>query len=217
MKYDLAIFDLDGTLLDTLEDLTRAANHALAGAGLPTRTAEQVRRAIGNGVARLIRQSLPEGTPDDTCAALLAEFRAYYAAHLNDRTLPYPGIPGLLGALRAAGTHVAVNSNKPDAATRLLCGSHFGGLVELALGERPDVAKKPAPDGALRIMAAFGAEPGRTIYIGDSDTDIRTAENAGTDAAWVSWGYRRAEELAGLALPRRFDAVEDLSRFLLAP
>ena len=216
MKYDLVIFDLDGTLLNTLEDLAGAANHALAGAGLPLRSAEQVRAAIGNGVTRLMRQSVPEGTPEAMQAALVASFKAFYAAHLNDHTVPYPGIPDLLAALRQAGVRVAVNSNKPDDATQHLCRSHFGDLIQLALGERADIPKKPDPSGARRIMEAFGASRARTVYVGDGDADLRTAINAGVDGAWVSWGYRRQEELAGIVLPRRFDTVEALSRFLLS-
>ena len=216
MKYDLVIFDLDGTLLNTLGDLTQATNHALAEAGFPARTEEQVRRAIGNGVARLLRQSAPEGTPEETQASLLAAFKAYYLSHVNDRTLPYPGIPELLAALREKGVHVAVNSNKVDDATRLLCDSHFGGLVELALGERSGMPRKPDPTGARHVMQSFGAAPERTVYVGDGDADLKTAANAGIDAAWVSWGYRRPEELDGLAIPRRFDAVAALGEWLLA-
>ena len=215
MKYDLVIFDLDGTLLNTLGDLTQATNHALAEAGFPARTQEQVRRAIGNGVGRLMRQSAPEGTPEETQASLLAAFKAWYLAHVNDHTLPYPGIPALLTALRDKGVHVAVNSNKVDDATQLLCAHHFGGLVELALGERAGLPRKPDPAGAVHIMRAFGVPPRRTVYLGDGDADLKTAENAGIDAAWVSWGYRRPEELDGLAISRRFDTVEALGAWLL--
>ncbi len=217
MKYDLVIFDLDGTLLNTLADLTDAANHALAAAGMPPRTQEDVRRFIGNGVARLMRLSAPEGTPEDVLAALLADFKARYTAHVNDRTLPYPGVPELLASLRATGIHTAINSNKVDSATRQLWRAHFPEHIELALGERPDIPKKPAPDGAQRLMAHFGASPARTLYVGDGDADILTAANAGIDGAWVSWGYRRPEELADLHIPRRFDTVEALQAFLLAP
>ena len=215
MRYDLVIFDLDGTILDTLDDLGDAVNHVLAEAGFPARTQEEVRRFIGNGVVNLIRRSAPQGISEDVERALLEGFRARYAAHLNDRTRPYAGICELMSDLRGAGVHVAVNSNKPDAAVKALCRAHFGALVEIALGERADMPKKPDPEGARQIMAALGAAPDRTLYVGDGDADIRTAGNAGTDCAWVSWGFRRREELAGLTIPRAFDSPRALRAFLL--
>ena len=186
MKYDLVIFDLDGTLLDTLQDLTDAVNCALSEASMQTRSLDFTRRAIGNGVLRLIRAAAPEGTDEDALASLLAAFKARYLAHVNDATLPYPGIPELLDALRTAGIHTAINSNKVDSATRLLWKAHFPDAIELALGEQAGTPKKPAPDGALHIMAAFGATPERTLYVGDGEADILTAQNAGVDCAWVS-------------------------------
>jgi len=215
MKYELVIFDLDGTLLDTLDDLAAAADHALTGAGFPTKSREAVRRLIGNGVARLIRGAVPEGTPEEICQRVLADYKAYYTANVNVRTRPFPGVVELLRDLRGAGVRVAVNSNKPDAATRALCQAHFAEWIDLALGERPDIPKKPAPDGARHIMDALGVAPERTLYVGDGDTDLLTAQNAGLDAAWVSWGYRRAGELGDLEIPRAFDDAEALGRFIL--
>lgn len=215
MKYALVIFDLDGTLLNTLDDLAASADHALAGAGFPTRSKEEVRRLIGNGVARLIRGAVPEGTPDAVCQRVLADYRDYYASHVNVYTRPYPGVPELLRDVRGAGVRVAVNSNKPDALTRALCEAHFGELVDLALGERVDMAKKPAPDGARHIMDALDVAPERTLYVGDGDTDLMTAQNAGLDAAWVSWGYRRSDELGDLVVPRAFDDAGALGRYIL--
>lgn len=215
MRYDLVIFDLDGTVLDTLGDLTAAVNEALSRHGYPPRSLEDVRRFIGNGVARLIRLSLPDDVGDATRAAVLADFRAYYSAHVNERTAPYPGIPELLAALRAAGIRTAVNSNKMDPATQALCAAHFPGLLDAVLGERPDIPKKPAPDGARLLMNELGVAPGRTLYVGDGDTDVETARNAGVDGAWVSWGYRRPEELALMEIPRAFDSVAALRAFIL--
>ena len=134
---------------------------------------------------------------------------------MNDRTRPYPGIPELLQALRDAGVKTAVNSNKMDTATQALCAAHFPGLLDCVLGEKADIPKKPAPDGALMLIQKLGARPERTLYVGDGDTDVLTAQNAGIDGAWVSWGFRKAEELAGLAISRRFDNVEALRRFIL--
>lgn len=215
MKYDLVIFDLDGTLLNTLDDLTSACNHALAGFGFPTRTPEQVRLSVGNGAARLMRRSAPEGTPEDALDRLLTDFKAYYAQHVNEATRPYPGIPELIAALNARGLRVAVNSNKPDAATQALCDAHFGGALAMALGEKGDIPKKPAPDGARRIMDALGVAPARTLYVGDGDTDLMTARNAGIDAAWVSWGFRKREELGDLPVPHAFDTAQALCDFIL--
>ena len=216
MRYELVIFDLDGTLLDTLEDLANATNQALSRAGFPPRSLEDVRRFIGNGVARLISLSVPEGTPDDLRQRVLADFRRGYAENVNALTRPYPGIPELLSELRGASIHAAVNSNKPDSAVQTLCDAHFGPLLSLAFGEREGVPKKPAPDGARRIMEQLNVSPGRTLYVGDGDTDILTAQNAGVDCAWVSWGYRKREELGDLAVPNAFDTVEALKRFILS-
>ena len=215
MRYDLVIFDLDGTVLNTLDDLTDAVNYAMDKHGFPVHTTEDVRRFIGNGVARAIRLALPEGVSDETHAAALADFKVWYSAHVNDRTRPYPGIPELLQALRDAGVKTAVNSNKMDTATQALCAAHFPGLLDCVLGEKADIPKKPAPDGALMLIQKLGARPERTLYVGDGDTDVLTAQNAGIDGAWVSWGFRKEEELAGLAIPRRFDSVEALRCFIL--
>lgn len=215
MKYSLVIFDLDGTLLDTLEDLAAAANGALACHGFPSRDMDEIRRFVGNGVARLIRRAVPEGTSDEICQSVLADFRRRYARDLNVRTRPYPGVPELLKRLREASVPAAVNSNKPDAAVQALCDAHFGSLITAALGERPEIAKKPAPDGALRLMRTVQAAAERTLYVGDGESDLLTAQNAGTDAAWVSWGFRTREELGGLAVPRAFDDARALGDYIL--
>ena len=215
MKYDLVIFDLDGTLLNTLDDLAYAANTALAAFGFPRRSTEEVRTFIGNGVARLIRRAVPEGTSDETVSEVLKRFKAIYTENVNVHTVPYPGIPELLDSLRSAGVKCAVNSNKVDNAVRLLCEAHFTGRLDLALGEREGIPKKPAPDGAQYIMNTLSAAPERTLYVGDGDADLLTAENAGIDSAWVSWGYRRREELEGLDIPRSFADVDSLSDFIL--
>ena len=215
MKYDLVIFDLDGTLLNTLADLADATNRALLEAGFPTRSKEEVRRFVGNGVARLIARAVPEGTDDSTVQAVLARFKAIYTENVNVRTKPYPGIHALLRALKAAGIQTAVNSNKVDNATQLLCQAHFGDEIALALGERQGIPKKPAPDGARYIMQALGVEPSKTLYVGDGDADILTAQNAGLDCAWVSWGFRRREELQGLHMPKAFETAEALEQYIM--
>lgn len=215
MRYQLVVFDLDGTLLNTLEDLTGATNHALALYGYPPRSADEVRRFVGNGVVRLMRRALPGDVPEETFERALSAFREYYARNVNARTRPYDGIPELLAKLRAKGVRVAVNSNKPDAATNALCEAHFGGFIDMALGERDGIPKKPAPDGVRRILDALGIAAERALYVGDGDADILTAANAGMDCAWVSWGFRRRDELQGLAIPHAFDTPDALGKHIL--
>ena len=215
MKYDLAIFDLDGTILDTLNDLANAVNYALEQHGYPTRSVEEIRIFVGNGVANLISRAVPEGTGEAERAAVLADFKARYREHVNDLTRPYPGIPELLKALRDAGVKVGINSNKFDAALQNLCRIHFDGLYDLAAGECETTPKKPDPTAAQRIMAELGTSPERTVYIGDSAVDLQTAKNAGTAGAWVSWGFRRREEMQGCEAANTFDSVEELRSFLL--
>ena len=215
MKYELVIFDLDGTLLDTLDDLAAAANSALERHGFPKKERDEVRRMIGNGVASMIQRAVPEGTDEGTCADVLADSTAIYTADYNVHTRPFPGVDALLDDLTAAGVKAAMNSNKVDAIVKALAEAHFRDKLTLAMGEREGIPKKPAPDGALQIMRQLGASPARTLYVGDGETDIQTAYNAGIDCAWVSWGYRRREELGGLTVPHAFTTVPALRAFIL--
>ncbi|MBR2798506.1 MAG: HAD family hydrolase [Clostridia bacterium] len=215
MKYDLVIFDLDGTLLDTLDDLTQAVNYALDAQGFPRRSREEVRRLIGNGIASTMRRAVPEGAGDEAYERALADFKSYYLSHVNVYTRPFDGIPALLDAMADAGILAALNSNKVDSATQALCEAHLKGRLACVLGEQPQIPKKPAPDGALQIMRRLGASPERTLYVGDGETDVQTAFNAGIECAWVSWGYRRREELGGLAVPHAFATVQALRAFIL--
>ena len=215
MKYDLVIFDLDGTLLDTLDDLTQGVNYALDAQGFPRRSREEVRRLIGNGIASTMRRAVPEGAGDEAYERALADFKSYYLSHVNVYTRPFDGIPALLDAMADAGILAALNSNKVDSATQALCEAHLKGRLACVLGEQPQIPKKPAPDGALQIMRRLGASPERTLYVGDGETDVQTAFNAGIECAWVSWGYRRREELGGLAVPHAFATVQALRAFIL--
>ena len=215
MKYKLVIFDLDGTVLNTLDDLAAAANAALEMHGFPRHSVEDVRRFVGNGVAKLIRRAVPEGTSDEECARVLVDFKAYYRDHVNVHTCPYDGVPALLRALRSAGIRVGINSNKFDAALQSLCRIHFDGLYDYAVGESEITPRKPDPTAARRIMAEMNIAPEETIYIGDSGVDLETARNAGTDSAWVSWGFRRRDEMREYEIPHAFDSVEALQDFLL--
>lgn len=183
------LFDLDGTLLNTLEDLTDATNYALRQFGFPERTTEQVRRAIGNGAANQIRKSLPEGTPEETVQQVLTVYRAYYTDHCRIKTRPYAGIPEALEALKAYP--IAIVSNKPDSAVKALCADHFPGIY--ALGETADCPRKPAADMVHKGMKAIGVE--RCVYVGDSEVDVLTAKNAGMPCLSVLWGFRDKEDM----------------------
>lgn len=189
MKYEAILFDLDGTLLDTLEDLKDSCNAALEACGYAPRTLDEVRRFVGNGVGLLIRRALPEGAGEEEWARCLALFKAHYQNNLDNKTRPYPGIEQALDALLARGYRIGVVSNKFDAAVKALCAHHFP-RIQVAVGEREGVRKKPAPDSALAAAQALGVRPASTLYVGDSEVDIQTARNAGMDCLSVDWGFR---------------------------
>ena len=216
MAYRTAIFDLDGTLLDTLEDLYRAVNHALTAHTLPLRSREEVRMFVGNGVEMLIRRAVPAGCDEETTLAVLADFKANYATICKDNTRPYDGILPTLETLRKRGVRVAVVSNKFDAATKALCAEYFGELVEVAIGERADVRKKPAPDTVLEALRELGVTAECAVYIGDSDVDIRTAENCGMDCISVTWGLRDEDFLMEHGAKTLVRAPSDLIPVIIA-
>ena len=192
IPYSTVIFDLDGTLLDTLQDLADSVNYVLSLHQMPTRTLDEVRRFVGNGVGLLIRRAVPAGTSSQLEAQCLAEFRSRYTDHMTDRTAPYPGILPLLDGLAQAGLKVAVVSNKFDGAVKGLCQRYFGDRIPVAIGESQGVARKPAPDTVFRALAQLGAHAGGAAYVGDSEVDIQTARNAGLPCLSVSWGFREA-------------------------
>lgn len=189
--YETIVFDLDGTLLDTLEDLANATNAALTFCGLPLRTVEEVRAFVGNGAKKLIERAVGEGNQHLTEKALRA-FKEYYGAHCADKTAPYEGILPLLCTLQDLGVKTAVLSNKPDFAVKSLAERYFGGLLQEAVGENEaaGIRKKPAPDALFTVMAGLSADPKTTVYVGDSEVDIQTAKNAGVDCICVTWGFR---------------------------
>ena len=179
------LFDLDGTLMDTLEDLLDATNYALNVHGFPQRTLPYLRSVVGNGAANQIRKSLPEGTPEETVQQVLATYKTYYTDHCQIKTKPYDGVAEALNHL--AGEYpIAIVSNKPDSAVKELCKVWFPGIY--ALGESADCPRKPAPDMVYKAMTAIGGET--CIYIGDSEVDIFTARNAGVPCLSVTWGFR---------------------------
>lgn len=189
-KYNAVLFDLDGTLLDTLEDLTDSVNDALALYGLPARRLEEVRGSVGNGVARLMELSVPGGRTHPQFETCLDEFRRHYAENMRNKTRPYPGIPELLSRLSEEGCGLAVVSNKFDRAVKELCRLYFGEYIKTAIGESEGVAKKPAPDVVFRALRELGSVPESAIYVGDSEVDVQTAKNAGIPCVGVTWGFR---------------------------
>ena len=193
--YKTVIFDLDGTLLDTLDDLTDATNAALCKHGLPVRTKAEVCAFIGNGIKKLIERAI--GYPYENFDEVLQFFKVYYGAHCADKTQPFAGIIPLLQELKKRGVQTAVVSNKADFAVKQLANAYFGELLAEAVGENEaaGVRKKPAPDSVLAVMEKLGAEKRTTVYIGDSEVDVQTAKNAGVDGVCVTWGFREAEFL----------------------
>ena len=215
--YQTVIFDLDGTLLDTLQDLADSTNYALSVHCMPARTLEEVRTFVGNGVGRLIHLAVPEGTPEDEEARCLADFRAHYLLNMENRTAPYPGVLELLEHLQAAGVRIAVVSNKFDGAVKGLCQNYFGSRIPVAIGESQGVARKPAPDTVFRALAELGAGAGRAVYVGDSDVDIATARNAGLPCISVSWGFRDADFLTAHGARQIVGSPAELEALLLSP
>ena len=194
-KYKTYIFDLDGTLLSTLADLAASTNYALRTHHMPERSLDEVRRFVGNGVKKLMERAIPDGLNNPLFEETFATFRQHYMQHKLDTTQPYPGIMQLLEQLKAEDKNTAVVSNKFYAATRELCRHFFGDLVPVAIGEREDIRKKPAPDTVIEALRELGVDKEGAVYIGDSDVDIMTAKNSGMPCVSVLWGFRDKEFL----------------------
>ena len=188
--YNTYIFDLDGTLLSSLADLAASCNYALRTNGMPERTLDEVRRFVGNGVKKLMERATPNGLQNPLFDKTLADFRQHYMKHNLDTTCPYEGVMPMLEELQRRGKKVAVVSNKFYAATQELCHHFFGDLVTVAIGEREDIRKKPAPDTVIEALRQLNATAEESVYIGDSDVDIDTARNAGMPCISVLWGFR---------------------------
>ena len=184
------LFDLDGTLLNTLEDLLDATNYALGTLGYPLRTLAEMRRFVGNGAENQMRLSLPQGSTPEQVARLLSVYKPYYTENCQIKTKPYPGIMEALAEL-GRKYPIAIVSNKPDSAVKALCADYFPGIY--ALGEAPDCPRKPAGDMVYKAMAAIGVE--KCIYVGDSEVDVLTAKNAGVPCLSVLWGFRDREDM----------------------
>lgn len=214
------IFDLDGTLLNTLQDLCNSTNAALAQFGYPPRTLDEVRRFVGNGVKLLMLRALGIESPQE-CAdfdEIFAAFRAHYALHSNDCTRAYPGVPELLGKLKAAGVQMAIVSNKLDAAVKQLNQIYFKDYISVAIGENEaaGVKKKPAPDTVYAALRELGVSAEDAVYVGDSEVDIATAKNAGLPCLSVTWGFRDRKWLLEHGAERLFDTPQEVWEALVA-
>lgn len=194
-KYDAVIFDLDGTLLDTLDDLTNSVNAVMEQYRMPQYSREQIRSFVGNGIRRLMQRVIPDGEDNPQFMEIYDAFRQHYNIHCMDETKAYPGIMALLERLRKDGYQIAIVSNKADFAVKKLRDIYFKDLIEVAIGEREDVRRKPAPDTVYQALRELGAELSRAVYVGDSEVDVQTAANAGMDEIIVTWGFRDREFL----------------------
>lgn len=214
MKYQLAIFDLDGTILNTLEDLADSINYALKANGYPERTIDEVRRFVGNGARKLVERATPAGTSENEQDQVLEAFNRYYKVHCADKTGPYEGIMELLHELRAAGCKTAVVSNKPDYGVQELCQQYFEGMFDFAVGERAGIARKPAPDSVNEVLQVLHVERTDAVYIGDSEVDVETAANAEMDHIIVTWGFREKEFLAQRGAKRFAETPDEIRQMI---
>ena len=216
MAYQTILFDLDGTLLDTLEDLADAVNHILERHRCPQRTLDEVRLFVGNGLGMLMRRSLPAQYSQTVSDLLAEELRTYYTAHSRIKTAPYAGVRELLETLHAAGAKVAVVSNKADEAVGELCSFYFPGLVDAAVGETAGRRPKPAPDAVELALERLHVDKTDAVYVGDSQVDLDTAKAAGLSRIALAWGFRPREDLVQARAETLADSVEALSRLLQA-
>lgn len=215
MNIRYVVFDLDGTLLNTLDDLFLSVNKILSDHGYKTRSKNEVRSYLGNGVRALLDLALPEEERFRT-DELLPEFKAYYDLHKEDNTAPYAGVKEAVAEIKKAGVKCAIVSNKFDAAVQELKNVTFSGLVDFACGEREGVKPKPAPDGVFLAMNELGADPAETVYVGDSEVDLATANNSGLKCVAVSWGFRDRDELVKRGAKNIADTPEQMKDFILS-
>lgn len=215
MKYQAVVFDLDGTLLNTLDDLKNATNHALAACGFPARTTEEMRHFVGRGIRYMLSCAVPDGEKNPRFEEVFDTFRPYYEEHCMDLTAPYDGISELLARLRAAGCKTAVVTNKIQSAADELIRDLFPD-IPLVIGDSPAVKRKPAPDGVWLALEKLGVARENAAYAGDSDIDFATAKNAGLPCLSVLWGFRSREELLTCGADTFFETPRELGDYLLA-
>ena len=209
-NYDTVIFDLDGTLLNTLEDLADAVNFVMRANQYPERTVEEVRCFVGNGIRRLMEQAVPEHVIGEEFERVFEEFKKYYTEHCQNKTCAYEGIMPLLGCLYEKGYAMAIVSNKNHAAVCELNDIYFKEYINVAIGQKDGIRKKPAPDTVIQALKELGKDKEKTIYVGDSEVDFATAKNSEMDCVLVSWGFRKVEELAEFSPTAFIDKPEEL-------
>ena len=214
MKYKTLIFDLDGTLLNTLDDLAASVNYSMRECEFSERTIDEVRRFIGNGVEVLIRRAVPTDTSEDDYKKALAIFKEHYKQNSRNNTAPYDGIIGLLTQLKRDGYNLAIVSNKVDFAVKDLRDEFFAGLIDVAIGDSDATRTKPEPDMVYKAVEELGVDIKECVYIGDTDVDIETAKNSGMDCISVSWGFRTKSELIGYRARMIADKASDILGFL---
>lgn len=212
--YKLIIFDMDGTILNTLEDLYESVNYILNEFSFPTRTIEEVRCFVGNGIYKLIERAVPKDTAKETIDEVFEKFIIYYKEHCSIHTKPYDGINELLNELKEKGYKLAVVSNKADSAVKILAEDYFTGLFDDAIGERKGIQRKPSPDSVLALIDEYNVDKQETLYIGDSEVDIQTANNAHIDYALVKWGFRDEEFLYQHGASHIFASCEELKDYI---
>ncbi len=214
MNYQTILFDLDGTLLNTLDDLHAACNYALAAVGEPLRSREEVRRFVGNGIGTLLARAIPGGAAHPRYEEALDLLQRYYRAHDRVKTAPYEGVLPLLDALTERGYRLGVVSNKPDGPVKALCRAYFGDRIDVAIGDRPGFRRKPAPDTVMEALRELGANPASALYVGDSDVDIATARNAGLPCLSVTWGFRDRDVLLAAGATTLAASPQEVLAFL---
>lgn len=210
----MVIFDLDGTLLDTLDDLCNSVNYSLRTNNFPERSLAEVRTFVGNGIRLLIERSVPEGTSKELIDKTFECFKTYYAVHCNDKTKTYPGVMDMLKELKKNGYKIAVLSNKAQYAVTKLCDIYFNNLLDDAVGARENVAKKPSPDALYICAENNNINLNNVIYVGDSDVDVATANNAGVKGIAVTWGFRSRELLIKCGAENLADNTDELLQIL---
>ena len=215
MRYKAVLFDMDGTVLDTLDDLADSVNRSLREFCLPEVSRFQVGQSLGNGAKYLIRHCLPEGSDEALCEQVLSFYKPWYDAHCLIKTKPYDGILQLMETLRADGVSQAIISNKPDSAVQELAEAFFPGLMDVVIGESPAVKRKPSPDTVLAAASQMGLMASDCVYIGDTEVDLETARNAGMDCIPVSWGFRTEEQLRAAGAEEIIRSPEELKKKLL--
>ncbi len=215
MRKTAAIFDLDGTLLDTLEDLKNAVNASLEHFGYEPKSLEEVRSYVGNGVRRLVELSVPEGLENPAFDEIFSYFKGYYGEHSKDHTKPYEGVMVMLERLQKEGIPCAIVSNKLDSAVKVLNELYFGNYIRVAIGDQPELSRKPAPDMVQKALEELKVEMEDAVYIGDSEVDVLTARNAGMKLVCVDWGFRSRSQLEEAGAEKIFSKPEEVTAYLL--